>query len=119
MKTIEELAQQIHDWEVEAGESFTDYFMHSSVRDVSWAFWLLGKGFSERANEILNEVEAGNTCLDQELLYEIYPSSVYENGRDSWNKENYYKNVLLWSEFFLATEIYTKRVEEFFTNYPD
>ena len=117
-KNIESTALQIFEWEREAGESFTDYFMHDSVRDVSWAFWLLGKGFVERANEILNEVNADKKlCLDQELLYDIYPS--YEGKDCSWNEDNYYKNVRLWAEFLVSTDIYFQRITEWFDNYPN
>lgn len=107
---IIEMANRIKDWESNAGEGFTDYFMHDNVRDVSWAFWLLGKGFVERANEILNQINSGEKCLDQELLYEVY--EVHDWTKKS--QEAYYKNILLWAEFLISTQIYKDRVEEFF-----
>jgi hypothetical protein len=117
-ESIEAMFQRIIEWEYEAGESFTDYYMHDNVRDVSWAFWLLGKGFVERANEILNEVNDDKVlCLDQELLYDIYPS--YEGEDCSWSEENYHKNVRLWAEFLVSTDIYFQRITEWFDNYPD
>ena len=117
-ESINTMFQRIIAWERDAGESFTDYYMHDNVRDVSWAFWLLGKGFVERANEILNEVNDDKIlCLDQELLYDIYPS--YEGEDCSWNEVNYYKNVLLWAEFLVSTDIYLQRITEWFDNYPN
>lgn len=110
---IKQIADKIIAWEHDAGESFTDYFMHGSVRDVSWAFWLVGKGFTERGNEILNLVNSGETCLDQELLYDIHPSYEYTEKTETWNQDNYNKNVLLWAEFLISTDIYKKRFEDF------
>ena len=119
-QSIDEMFDQIIAWEHDAGEGFTDYFMHDNVRDVSWAFWLLGKGFVERANEILNQYAVAKYCLDQELLYDIYPSYV-EDEKDShgysWNEENYHKNVRLWAEFLVSTDIYLERVTTFFKEY--
>lgn len=122
-KSIDDMFNKIIEWEHDAGESFTDYYMHDCVREVSWAFWLLGKGFVERANQILNEVEADTKyCLDQELLFDIYPSYVdyeKESCGYSWNEENYHKNVRLWAEFLVSSDIYLRRITEWFENYPD
>lgn len=109
---IQELADKITEWEHHAGESFTDNFMHDNVKDYPWAFWLLGKGFNERANYIIARLMEGETCLDQELLYEPYPTRD-EHGLN-WSVEEYEKNVLLWAEFLLATPYYHKKVTRFF-----
>jgi hypothetical protein len=113
MFTVQELADKIHQWEHNAGESFTDYFMHDNVKDNSWAFWCLGKGFNEHGNNIIRELLAGNTCLDQELLYEIYPTYDTDES-DKWIPENHHKNVLLWAEFLLDTPFYFNKVKNFF-----
>lgn len=118
---IKELAKKIIDWENDAGESFTDYFMHDNVADRSWAFWLLGKGYTSRANEIIEEIvkqqnSKVHVCLDQELLYDLHEEEPWDEEAKSynWNQENYNKNVMLWSEFLLATSLYTQRVQDFF-----
>ena len=118
---IKELAKKIIDWENDAGESFTDYFMHDNVADRSWAFWLLGKGYTSRANEIIEEIvkqqnSKVHICLDQELLYDIHDQDPWDevSKTHNWNQENYDKNVMLWSEFLLATSLYTQRVQDFF-----
>ena len=85
--------------------------MHDSVADNSWAFWLLGKGYNEKANEIIQLILDGETCIDQETLYDIFPE--YVDNSDKWSEENHHKNIELWSEFLLATPIYTKRITEF------
>ena len=105
----EELCEKIRDWEMDAGESFTDYYMHDNVKDISWAFWLLGKGFTEHANIIIDEILAGETCIDQETLYGVYPD--YEG--EKWVEESYDKNALLWAEFLVATPYYLNSVLEF------
>lgn len=116
-KSIDDMFERILTWECEAGESFTDYYMHDNVREVSWAFWLLGKGFVERANEILNQHSVAKYSLDQEILFDIYPS--YEGEDCSWNEENYHKNIRLWAEFLVSSDIYLQRITEWFDNYPD
>lgn len=106
--TAKQLAEKIRNWEVEAGESFTDYFMHDNVKDQSWAYFLLGKGHVERAVEIVDEIHNGNKCIDQELLYEIYSND------GEWSEEQYNKNVILWAEFLISMPHYCQKVTEFF-----
>lgn len=117
--TVEELAKRIGEWEQEAGESFTDYFMHDRVRDNSWAFWLLGKGYSERANAIIVEILEGRLCIDQQALYNLnyHPNITVIDGflevlwEDEYmTSENYNKDILLWAEFLLATPFYTEKI---------
>jgi hypothetical protein len=112
------LADKIREWELSAGESFTDYYMHDSVKDVSWAFWLLGKGFTERANELIDLIQAGETCIDQELLYEIYPQDITE-GESSWDSDIHSANICLWAEFLVASDRYWKDITEWFADQND
>lgn len=126
--TKEKLIEEIQKWEEDAGESFTDYFMHDSVADNSWAFWLLGKGFTERANIIIDQLLKKQICLDQSLLYDIhladvcdlesaYPYGDYETK--GWTEENYLKDVELWAEFLTATPYYLDKVTKFFEKYEE
>jgi|SRR5579872_4357088 len=110
-RTKEALAAKIRAWEFNAGESFIDYYMHDNVKNVSWAFWLLGKGFTERANFLIDLIQAGNKCIDQELLYELY-----NNPEDpaNWSTALYLKDVLLWAEFLVASDRYWKAICEWF-----
>tara|TARA_R110000782_G_scaffold54693_2_gene115737 strand:+ start:2078 stop:2533 length:456 start_codon:yes stop_codon:yes gene_type:complete len=108
--TIVEMDDMIGKWESEAGESFCDNFMHDNVADNSWAFWLLGKGFTEIANEIILEILSGNQCIEQELLYEIY--NTYDG--ETWIQENYNENMLLWAEFLVSTPFYLEKTLNFF-----
>lgn len=111
----EELVKRIQEWEGDHGESFTDYFMHDSVKALSWSFWLLGKGFTEHALNIIRGIENGKTYFDQEELFSIYPEYEYsEEGNSSWSEENYDKNVEIWAEFLVATDSYQERVNRFF-----
>jgi len=104
-----ELFDKIFNWEAEAGESFTDYFMHDHVIDGSWAFWLIGKGYHERGNKIVELLTAGQTCLDQALLYQVHSSKIendYGVDIEPFNIELYEKDVMLWAEFLTATPHY-------------
>lgn len=117
--TKEDLSVKILNWEQTNGESFTDYFMHDNVKDNSWAFWLLGKGFSERANIIISELLKGQTCLDQGLLYQIHSATVEENEDyadeiDDDNGELFEKDAELWAEFLVSTPFYLEKVTKFF-----
>lgn len=109
---IKELFDKINAWVENAGESFTDYFMHDNVKDNSWAFWLLGKGYTEHANIIIVEILGGNNCIDQEVLYEVFPEYLDDEG-SVWSRENYEKNVMLWAEFLLSTPYYSDKVNKF------
>lgn len=111
--TKEELFDEITKWEVEVGESFNDYFSHDSISDSSWAFWILGKGFNVHANEIIKQILTERTCIDQEILYNIFP--VYDEN-DNFIEENYDKNLMLLSEFLVSTPYYLKMVTEWFDN---
>lgn len=104
--TTQQLTETIKDWELDFGESFPDYFMHDNVNDQSWAFFLLGKGYVERANQIIDEILKGNKCIDQELLYEVYPM-------DNWTEEQHSKNVSLWAEFLVSVPYYMEKVTKF------
>lgn len=109
---VKELVKKIRDWEMDAGESFYDYFAHDSINNVSWAFWLIGKGFKEHGNAILEEHIKEN-YVEQEELYNIYPEYVGDSDHD-WSEENYEKNLTIMVEFLLDTPIYTKRVMDWF-----
>lgn len=123
--TKEILIDKISKWEYEVGESFTDRFMHDNVRDVSWAFWLIGKGFKERGNIIINLVDRGETCLDQSLLYEIHYSKIIDgeygdHGEEAYKKsreyaeEMYDKDIELWAEFLTSSDVYLERITKWF-----
>jgi hypothetical protein len=116
--TAEELIEKIRDWECEAGESFTDYFMHDRVKTLSWAFWILGKGYTEHALVIIRGLEKGETYFDQEELFDIYPQYVGDDGQE-WSNDNYDKNVAIWAEFLVATDSYQDRVANFFLDYQE
>ena len=120
MMTVENIVKTISTWEVEAGESFSDYFMHDNINDRHWAEWLESKGFTERAELIKLELDAGETCLDQQLLFEVHSSVViddYENSSafgTTWPNiiENYDKDITLWAEYIHSNpELYMKFVE--------
>lgn len=108
----EEVFDKICKFEEDYGESFFDYFTHDNVNDSSWAFWLLGKGFNEKANQIIQLILEGEECIDQDILYEVYSSDTLEE--DVWNEEIWNKNMKLQAEFLCSTPYYLAKVEHFF-----
>lgn len=118
----------ISEFEIKAGESFTDYFMHSQVSEVAWAYFLMGKGHDKRANAILNLLDTGETCLDQSLLFEINSAIIEDDLGDSGehyietlgvdkHKALYNKDIDLWAEFISKDVESSKRVKAFFENH--
>lgn len=90
--------------------------MHSNINNVSWAFWLAGKGYTEKANLIIEAIETKDTSvlMDLEILYHFNSSLSNE-----WSKELYEKDVLIWAEFLTATDTYIKRTTKWFKEYPN
>lgn len=130
--TIAQLANTIGEWEQDAGESFTDYFMHGGVNDKDWGLWLIDNGHKERGEAIVKSYDAHEAacqfcCQDQDFLYAIFtnPEFVEEQNwkglpsfevcysDEDWSYELEDKNHLLWAEFLLSSEIYTAKVTEF------
>lgn len=109
-RTAEALAVKIREWEMNAGESFTDYYMHDRVKNVSWAFWLLGKGFSQRANFLIDMITASQ-YLEQEILYDLH------GDLEEWSEETHQQNILLWAEFLVASDRYWKDISEWFAEH--
>lgn len=111
--TIKEMSERIRNWEVNSGESFTDYFMHDNVNQVAWSFFLLGKGFNTHANILIDKIgkEGTNCYIDQEDLFDIHGA---ESG--VWDERLYDMNVAVWSEFLVSSNVYYDKVMEFFND---
>lgn len=115
-RNVDAMVEAIRDWELKAGESFTDYFLDDYPLG-SWAYWLLGKGHAEWANKIINANEKGD-YVDQELKFEGFESYTYgAGGQSDWQEELYMKNVRVWAEFLVESDQYFRRVSEFFKEY--
>jgi len=110
-RTVDAMVEAIRNWELEAGEGFTDYFMDSWPLG-SWAYWLLGKGHTEWANKIINLNEE-KQYVDQDVKFEWFDD--YEDG--VWSEELYCKNVRVWAEFLVESDQYFRRVCKFFDEY--
>lgn len=125
-KTPEELRDAILDWQYEAGESFTDYFMDDTVDTKQWLHWLVGKGYSEHALPILalireREVQPKKwSYISQHEKFEIYEDSVegdeYTKADGTTAKwEGWQMNALVWAEFLLAFPEYVPKIKAFLT----
>ena len=113
-KTVEEIADKIRRWELDEGESFTDYFSHDNIANQSWAFWLLGKGYTDHANKLIDKMtEEGASCyIDQDELYEIHDV----NPDGEWSEEPHEKNIAIMAEFLNDSTLYSERVNKFFND---
>lgn len=112
-RNVEEVIEAIREWELKAGEGFTDYFMDNWPVG-SWAYWLLGKGHTQWANDIINKNEEYR-YVDQELKFEFYDD--YDPVTGDWSEELYRKNVRVWAEFLVESDQYFRRLNEFFQEY--
>lgn len=118
--TIEQLAHRIREWEMDAGESFTDYFLDSysyTRTGGGWISFLLEKGYSDLVEEIEADVyvmQDGTVlgCTDQQLKFEPNTSLM-----EQWDEDLYFKDVLLWAEFMLENEDIMKDFQDFLEDY--
>lgn len=116
-----ELAKQIRDWERQAGESFTDYYMDDRVKEVSWAFWLLafdGGRHSDRANYLIDELTARKSLGQEEKFHLFYdPEMSWGSTHDEWlaAEEVYFQDFMLWAEFLTASDRYFNDIEDWLT----
>lgn len=114
--TVQELVEEIRDWEMDAGEGYCDYFFDSYSYDGRWLNFLTDKGYHDIVDDIKKDVYvcADGTvlgCTDQELKFEPHSSSVY------WSEEVYRKDVALWAEFLLLHDDIYKAHKGFLVEY--
>lgn len=110
-KTIKGIADAIREWELAAGEDFTDYFMDDTVSDKVWYGFLIGKGFIEKAQEMEEDLIAEKYIFQEKFdPFEYYDGSIFLEDR-------YYKNILLWAELIYGSNVYYNKFEKFIKKY--
>lgn len=117
MKTVAQMVDEIRDWEMDAGESFTDYFLDRYSYCGTWLEFLESKGYHDLAQEIRDDgyiLSNGEklSCTDQQLKFEPH-NTAHENAGGQWDEDEYRKDVALWAEFILADAAILKDYEEF------
>ena len=103
--TVEQLVEEIRDWEMEAGEGYCDYFFDAYSYDGRWMAFLESKHFYAVVDQIKEDryqLSDGTflSCTDQQLKFEPY-STQHENQGGQWDEDVYQKDVALWAEFLL------------------
>lgn len=103
---IDNVVNQIRDWELDAGEGFCDYFLDSYSYSGRWEEFLLNKGYDDLVKEIEEDcfvLRDGTKlgCTDQQLKFEPH-SRAHENEGGDWDEDIYRKDVALWAEFILT-----------------
>lgn len=101
----------IRNWELAAGESFTDYFLDDYSYDGRWVEFLKSVGM-KGVIAMIEEDGGQYGCTDQQLKFEPF-TSAHENIYGEWEEEPYRKDVALWVEFINAHEDILKECEEF------
>lgn len=99
----------IRNWEMHAGESFTDYFLdqYSYTKNGvnRWVNFLIGKGLNHIAWDIQEDtftLRNGDVleCTDQQLKFEPHNTAEGQaEGCGGWDEDEYLKDVALWAEF--------------------
>lgn len=114
---IENVVNQIREWELDAGEGFCDYFLDTYSYGGEWLHFLATKGYHDLVEEIKADVYVCNDgtvlhCTDQQLKFEPY-SSAHEENNGNWDEDVYRQDVALWAEFILMHEDIYKEFNEF------
>ena len=117
MSNVEQLVEQIREWELDAGEGFCDYFFDAYSYDGKWLAFLEEKGFHDVAQAVRGDVyicQDGTVlgCTDQELKFEPHTSRLWDLG-ESWSEEVYRQDVALWAEYILRDEKLLLEFREF------
>lgn len=119
-ETLQKHITFINHWEQSVGEDFLDYFFDDVVYINSWALWLLGKGYRQRANFLIESIqnnEIDNLDNDSkfhpnltELHYWEAEKQIHANPIAEYNDSNYTSlynsDIALWVEFLLSIASY-------------
>lgn len=129
-ENIDLYAARIKNFELEAGESFTDYFMDGEVFAGSWGFWLIGKGYTERGNAIINAYNKANKkhWSDQELCFAVNASPLrwdmdskefypWQLDRDINLDLAINADYKLWAEFLISSDRYYEPFLKYLENF--
>lgn len=115
-KNIVIYAERIRDWELEAGESFNDYFMHDYTDYENWGHFLIDHGLVQRGELILKwYIKDEINKQDQNTLFNMYSGTLkYSAEYDTFYfdddefegdwEELYHKDMLLFAEYILSDE---------------
>lgn len=116
MRTPEQMYQDIRNWEMDAGESFLDYFS-SRLNVANLLFWAMGKGYIDEDGFKEWERNDDSYISSDDIIFGIYPFSIIklEDG-DSWNEDGYERAMKVLAEFLASSKTYQKRVDNFLSN---
>jgi hypothetical protein len=110
MRTSEQMYKDIRAWEMDAGESFLDYF-DGSLNEANLLFWAMGKGYI--GEEGFKVYEEEDVVSGDDIVYGCYPYSIVKEGENGWKEEEYEKAMRILAEFLASSKTYQIRVDEF------
>lgn len=124
-EAVDKLVDEIRGWELEAGESYTDYFFDRYSYDGKWLEFLELKGFAATAKEVREDVYVysdgtKSKCTDQQLKFEPYSEALAQANNyegQYWNEDTYRLDVALWAEYILLNERILAAHKEFLAEY--
>lgn len=124
-EAIDKLVDEIRGWELEAGESYTDYFFDRYSYDGKWLEFLELNGFAATAQEVREDVYVysdgtKSKCTDQQLKFEPFSEALAQANNyegQYWNEDTYRLDVALWAEYILLNERILVAHKEFLAEY--
>lgn len=112
-RTAEQMYEYIRKWEMDAGESFLDYF-DGSLNEANLLFWAMGKGYITEEGFKAWENE-GSSVSGDDIVYGEEPYSIVKWDNGEWVEEDYEKAMKILAEFLASTDTYQERVDQFLT----
>jgi hypothetical protein len=111
-RTKEEMFEAIREWEMEAGESFTDYF-ESNVNEANFVFWCVGKGYMTVTQMKIWEKQQRSASFSDIVCGSEEYSVVYTTEH---NQKDYDRAYDILAQFLCSSNTYQQRVDEFLQN---
>ena len=109
-----EIFRQICDWQMDAGESFTDYF-DSSINVPNFMFWCLGKGWitQEQFHAWEDEMKGKGRFDEPSSMDVIEGGELYSIS----NEDNWEKGYMALAHFMSESKTYQRRLKKFLDEY--
>lgn len=104
---------RIREWEIDAGESFADYF-ESNVNISNFMFWCLGRGYLDVIKfQLWEDAKSDNDCFADFLTVVIDGGEEYSLVIDTeWEK-----GEMILAEFISESITYTHRFNQFMSDW--
>lgn len=113
MRTKEQMYKDIRNWEMDAGESFLDYF-GSNLNESNLLFWAMGRGYIDE--EGFKAWEKDKYSSGDSIIYGEEPYSIVKESDEDKDEDGYEKAMKILAEFLASSDTYQKRVGHFLSD---